>query len=655
MNYQQILALIAALTGNAGDDFATLKSGGADPQAPIAQTLCPRPLPANEVEGKTLFCGTVQVPEDNAQPDGKKIPLKFAILKSWSQYPEPDPVVYLQGGPGDSALDQIPLLAKTFDAFRKTRDVVFWDQRSAGLSGQSVKCFNALTANAAIIARKKYTTTGVNGEDIDGNTIADCLREVEAAGIPIAKYNTFENAKDVRIITRALGYETYNLYGISYGTKLALETMRVAPDGIRSVVIDGVAPPWVHLYDAFALKLSEPIEIVVEQCKADDRCNTTFPNLDAVIIDTLRKAKEGKIIHQGKPVDTATIFRPFDERNGKYGNQSMTSYLPAFIYELNRAKEMPTVDMLVSRDFVMPMPGDDDVTAATAKLPKRQRDLIATLADNAAISQRVDRSTQNVMEELRDERDASTNYGPVATLFDAELEKALIAARGTDVAKGERMASDYVALQNTQPSKDSLKAFVRAHTTGEASTRLLTLIDSMSDAELAGSFGIIRRDVAASESTFFKEMYLYNYACQEDIPYNSFEGYKKFTASLKYPYIGDAYDPLARGFFGSCVPFKAQPRDHWHEPVVSDIPTLSIGGLYDSQTPASWAQVAVERLSNAQVFLIPEAGHGSLLYQPCVTDMGVAFINNPHRKLSDACPKGIKLDWHIPDWAKAAK
>lgn len=655
MNYQQILALISALTGNAGDDFAALKSGGADPQAPIAQILCPRPLPANEVEGKTLFCGTVQVPEDNSRPDGKKIPLKFAILKSWSQYPEPDPLVFLQGGPGGSAISQIPLYARTFEPFRKTRDVVFWDQRSAGLSGQSVKCFNALAVNAAKIAEKNYTTTDITGANKGSNTVADCLKEIEAAGIDIAKYNTFENAKDVRTITRALGYETYNLYGISYGTKLALETMRAAPDGIRSVVIDGVAPPWVHLYDTLALKFNEPIEHVVEQCKADATCNATFPELDTVIIATLKKAKEGKIIHQGKPVDTVTIFRAFDERNGKYGNQSMTPYLPAFIYELNRGKEMPTVDMLVGRDFVMPMPGDDDVTAATAKLPKRQRDLIATLADNAAISQRVDRSTQHVMEELRDEHDVSTNYGPVAALFDAELEKALIAARGTDVSKGEKMVSDYVALQNTQPSKESLSAFVKAHTTGEASARLLSLIDGMSDEELAGYFAIISRDAAASESTFFEEMYLYNYACQEDIPYNRFGGYKKFTESQKYPYIGDALDPLAQGFFGSCISFKPQPRDNWHEPVVSDIPTLSIGGLFDSQTPASWAQVAVEKLSNAQVFLIPEAGHGSVLYQPCVTDMGVAFINNPQRKLSDACQTGIKIDWHIPDWAKAAK
>ena len=88
---------------------------------------------------------------------------------------------------------------------------------------------------------------------------------------------------------------------------------------------------------------------------------------------------------------------------------------------------------------------------------------------------------------------------------------------------------------------------------------------------------------------------------------------------------------------------------------MSDIPTLSIGGLYDTQTPASWAQVAIEKMTNAQAFLIPEAGHGSLAYQSCVADMGVAFINNPQRKLSDACPKSIKINWHIPDWAKAAK
>ena len=629
-----------------------MKAYAAELKAPIAQIVCPRPMPANEIEGKTVFCGTVQVPEDHARPDGRKITLKFTVLKTWSQYPEPDPVVYLQGGPGGSAISQIPLYAKSFDDFRKTRDVVFWDQRSAGLSGQSVKCFKALAANAALIARKPEEAINTGGAR---NIIGDCLKELNAAGIDITRYNTTENAKDIRTVTRALGYETYNLYGISYGTKLALEAMRVVPEGIRSVVIDGVAPPWLPLYQSLALKMSEPIEHVVEQCRADETCNTLYPQLDAVIIETLKKAKDGKVIYRGKPVTPADIFRPFDERNAKYGNQSMTPFLPAFIYELHRGKEMPTVDMLVDRNFVMPMLGDDDVSAASAKLPKRQRDLIAALADNAAIAQRLDRSNQNVIEELRDEIDAWRNYGPVATLFDGELEKALIAAAAGDAAKAESSVSDYVALQNTVPSKQSLSAFVTAHTAGEARARLLALIDSMSDAELAGYFTIIQRDAEKSETGFFDTLYLFNYACQEDMPFNTLEGYRTFTASQKYPFIGDVYDPLAEMVFGVCKEFTPQQRENWQVPVVSDIPTLSIGGLYDTQTPASWSQMAVEKLSNAQVFMIPESGHGSLLYQPCVSDMGVAFISNPQRKLSDACPRSITITWHIPDWAKAAQ
>jgi pimeloyl-ACP methyl ester carboxylesterase len=655
MDYPQILALIAALTGPPGNEFAALRAGGPDPRAPVTQVACPRPLPADEIEGKTVFCGSVMVPEDHARPDGKKIPLQFSILRSRSFYPEPDPVVYLQGGPGASAVVQIPLLAKAFEPFRQNRDVVFWDQRSAGLSGQSVKCFRALAANAALIARKNFTTTDISGANRDANTIADCLREVEAAGIDIAKYNTFENAKDVRTMTRALGYETYNLYGISYGTKLALETMRVAPEGLRAVVIDGVAPPWVRLYETLALKMSEPIDHVVAQCKADAACNAAFPDLDRVIIETLHKAKAGQIVHQGKPVTPLTIFRPFDERNAQYGKLSMTPYIPAFVYELHRGREMPTVDLLVGRDFKLPAPGDDDVAAAARPLPKRMQGLVGTLADHAALSARIAGSTAAVMEALREERDVNTLYGPVAVLFDGELEKALLAARGGDKARAEAMVSDYVALQTAKPSKEALAAFVRTHTAGEATSRLLALIDGMSAAELAGSFAIIRRDAAKSEAAFFDNLYLLNYACQEDLPFNTYEGYKATTASQKYPYIGDGYDPLAQFVFGSCIPFKQHPRDNWQVPVASDIPTLSLGGLYDSQTPASWSKVAVEKLSNAQVFLIPEAGHGSMIYQPCVADMGVAFLNNPRRKLTDACAKSITITWHIPDWAKAKK
>lgn len=652
MDYQHILTLIAALAGEPGEEFATLRNGGTDPASPVKQIVCPRPFPADEIEGKTIFCGTVQVPEDHAMPDGKKITLKFAIMKSRSQYPEPDPLVYLQGGPGGSSFAILDKLARAYEPWRKTRDIVFWDQRSAGLSGHSVNCYNALAANAVKIAKNEVSMPKLGEANAGGNMVADCLQELKASGVDITKYNTRENAKDVRSIMTALGYPTYNLYGISYGTKLALETMRVAPEGIRSVIIDGVAPPWVNLYDTFALKFSEPIDRVVEQCKADAACDAAYPDLEKVIIETLKMAKAGKIMYRGQAVDANVVFEPFAARNGHDSNMSMTPYLPAFVYELYRGKEMPTVDMLVDKGLLMPVAGDKEVSAAAAALPKHQQGLIATLADNAAIAQRVARSNDNVMAELRESLDESSAYGPVAVLFDRELEKALRALKAESPAKLEQALSNYVALQNVDSSKSALASFVRENTPASSSARLLAFVEGMTDAEVAGSFAIIRRDAAKSEAGFFGSMYLYNYACQEDLPFNSFEGYQKYTASLKYPYLGDAWDGMAKTFFGACSAFEPQPRENWFEPVASDIPTLSIGGYYDSQTPASWAQVAIEKLTHAQAFLIPEAGHGAVLYQPCVADMGVAFTNNPQRKLDDACPKSIKVAWSFPEWTK---
>jgi hypothetical protein len=50
--------------------------------------------------------------------------------------------------------------------------------------------------------------------------------------------------------------------------------------------------------------------------------------------------------------------------------------------------------------------------------------------------------------------------------------------------------------------------------------------------------------------------------------------------------------------------------------------------------------------------MIPEAGHGALIYQPCVSEMGVAFIDNPKRRFDNSCAESIKIDWHIAPWVK---
>lgn len=94
MDHAQLLALIAALSGELESDrFATIRAEAAKPNAIVRIEACPRPLPAHEIEGVSLLCGRVNVPEDRSKAGGKVIPLAFAVLRATSSFPEKDPVV----------------------------------------------------------------------------------------------------------------------------------------------------------------------------------------------------------------------------------------------------------------------------------------------------------------------------------------------------------------------------------------------------------------------------------------------------------------------------------------------------------------------------------------------------------------------------------
>lgn len=646
MDHAQILAFIAALSGSPdGDPFATLQAEAAKPGAVVSIEACPRPIPVHEIEGKSLLCGRVNVPEERSKSGGRVIPLAFAVLKATSRFPEADPLIYLQGGPGGSAVTQIPLIERIFRPWRDRRDVVMFDQRSAGISGLSANCANMLSSNAYDMIRPDSATTLPE-------LARACVGELEQQGVPLSVYNTTQNALDVPDVVKALGYGDYNLYGISYGTKLALEVMRVAPQGVRSVIIDGVAPSWINLYNSFAQKNDEAVQIVVDQCAADKACNDAYPDLGRIFNETLEKAAKGEIVFQGQKMPVEGVALPIISRNGKYDSLPVTRYIPAYVYELWRGKEMPTVEFLNSVKFDTPKADDAGVLKAAASLDAAQQGLIQQLLDNAAITARADRSSERAVAALRDADENVRALGPLVRLFDQELSSALREVLLADRSRIQAAIADYTAMQTATPGKDALQAFVEKHTDGAARARLSSLIAGMNDKEVQGSFTIIRRDSLKALTTFLNAFFLDIYACQEDMPFSSLEGYQATAAGLTYKQIGQLSDSLAKGFFEACAEFKPQPRENWHVPVQSDIPTLSFGSLFDIQTPPSWAMAAVDKLSNAQAFMIPEAGHGALIYQPCVAEMGVAFIDDPKRRFDNSCAESIKVDWHIAPWVK---
>jgi pimeloyl-ACP methyl ester carboxylesterase len=653
MDHAQILALIAALSGAPESaPFAGLRAEAQKPGSVVSIEACPRPLPPGEIEGVSLSCGRVKVPEDRSKPGGKMLPLAFAIYKSTSRYPEPDPLVYLQGGPGGSAFEILSKLQTAFRPWRDRRDLVIYDQRSAGISGSSVNCAEALSQNLVEIARpgSKANIDGIAAPDL----MKTCVAELDKQGVPLALYNTTENALDLPLIVRALGYSDYNIYGISYGTKLALEVMRSAPKGIRSVIIDGVAPPWLNLYNSQSQKMDEAIQHVVDQCAEDKVCDKAYPDLGRIFIETMNKTAKGEVLFRGEKLSVEIALSPVLARNGNANSVPVTRFIPAYIYELWRGKEMPTVEMLTAADFKTPR-DDAMVLKASTDLNAEQKALVQQMLDNAAIATRANEGSARAEAALRDATEAARDFGPLARQFDQELAAAMQDVARADKAKLNAALTDYAALRLQKPEKAGLQAFVAKHFNGPTKDRLAALITAMTTPEVEGSFAIVRRDSYKALAPFLSGLYLDVYACQEDVPFNSFEGHQAVTAKLRYPHIGTFTDNTTRRFFEGCAALKPHPRENWHVPVKSAIPTLSFGGLYDTQTSASWAKAAIEKMSNAQAFLIPEAGHGAVLYQPCVAQMGVAFTDNPKRKFDNSCAHSIKVDWYIALWVSAQK
>ena len=122
-----VLVLTLALTLTVAVRTAGAQDGSF---VPAATTIpCPMALPASEVEGKTVTCGQISVPEDWDNTAGKQIAITYAILHSKSQAPFPDPVIYFEGGPGESPLESIAYWASTLGKLRATRDVILFDQR----------------------------------------------------------------------------------------------------------------------------------------------------------------------------------------------------------------------------------------------------------------------------------------------------------------------------------------------------------------------------------------------------------------------------------------------------------------------------------------------------------------------------------------------
>jgi pimeloyl-ACP methyl ester carboxylesterase len=301
------------------------------------------------VEGQDVDCGYLPVYEDrriDPSGEGRLIRLAVAVFHPPGGATQPDPVIYLSGGPGASILKVIQAQFEILSApvLATGRDLILFDQRGIGLSQPALECpeFSALNQDLLDrhLAGRPVSEDEITALALDSLT---ACRDRLARIADLSVYNSANSAADVHELRIALRCEKINLWGGSYGTRLALEVMRRYPDHLRSVVLDAVYPPDVDLYVSAPANFNRSLTALFESCAANPVCAQSYPDLEKVLFDTVDRLNADPAMREvrnpvtGETMDTrvdgdvllALTFQMLYDSKLRY-------FIPRIIYDVSR-------------------------------------------------------------------------------------------------------------------------------------------------------------------------------------------------------------------------------------------------------------------------------------------------------------------------------
>lgn len=230
------------------------------------------------------YCAPFSVPENRADPGGRRLDLRVALIRSDAVAADRDIVVFLAGGPGESAIDSWPQVAGAFAPLRKHHHILLVDQRGTGGS-------NPLTCRGSDIYDKRG---GALDLDEVRKETRECLDAVDRHADP-RYYTTTVAVEDLEAAREALGAPKLDLVGVSYGTRLAQQYVTRHPQAVRSVVLDSVVPNQLVLGEDFAGNLEAALKVDFRLCTQAPACAKAFGDPYASLValrDRLRAAPQ---------------------------------------------------------------------------------------------------------------------------------------------------------------------------------------------------------------------------------------------------------------------------------------------------------------------------------------------------------------------------
>ena len=209
-------------------------------------------------------CGTLTRPLDPSGAVAGEIELRVAVVAALNLTPEPDPLVPIAGGPGQGTVQFYAAWSGAFEAVRRNRDILLIDQRGTGESS-TMDC--------------EFDDDLVEGDYSTELTIeytAECLSKLPHDP---RFFTTSVAVTDIEAVREALGYPSLNLYGVSYGSRVAQHFARQYPGSTRTLIIDGVVAPQISLGPEIATDSQNAMNKILARCIEDEACGGRFPNL----------------------------------------------------------------------------------------------------------------------------------------------------------------------------------------------------------------------------------------------------------------------------------------------------------------------------------------------------------------------------------------
>jgi pimeloyl-ACP methyl ester carboxylesterase len=205
--------------------------------------------------------------EDRSKPAGRRLDLRLMVLPAQGAFVEPEPLVYLDGGPGASSVDHASYASWALEGLRATHDLILIDMRGTGESNP-LRC--DLYADAGRLARYLAPVFPLD-------RVRECATRLERRA-DLTQYTTEAAAADLDEVRTALGVEQLNIFGASYGTRLALEYIREHPEHVRRVALLSPIPASQALVAAISRSADAALGKATLACAAIDECRTLAPS-----------------------------------------------------------------------------------------------------------------------------------------------------------------------------------------------------------------------------------------------------------------------------------------------------------------------------------------------------------------------------------------